>query len=98
MEEIKEIICSRVSGLLLTLLALALESETALIFCDDKKGINACKIFGISFITVLGFLESVFEQGLISKKEALDKLLLLKQAGWYGKEYISQLEGKIHGS
>lgn len=77
-------------------LALALE-ENIPVICDDKKGINACKVLGIKFTTALNILLALFNKRKISKNDAITALEKLKEFGWYSYELVEAIEKEIKG-
>jgi len=77
-------------------IALALDEKIPVI-CDDKKGINACKILGIRFTTALNILLSLSRKERISKNNAFDALEKLKEFGWYGHGLLEAIEKEIKG-
>lgn len=67
------------------------------VLCDDKKGRNACEVFGIETITVLNILDRLYTQRKINKKNALSILTKLERYGWYKNELIMHLRDGIEG-
>lgn len=78
-------------------IALTLQRKDIPIFCDDKKAINICKILGLRFLTSINFLEQLYLEKLINKKQTLGYLNKLECHGWYSEEIISQVRNKING-
>jgi predicted nucleic acid-binding protein len=64
-------------------IALALQERALLVSIDDKNGINACKLAGIPFTTVVGILIRSCQKGLLVRADALAKLSALAKYGWY---------------
>jgi len=64
-------------------IALALQEGALLVGIDDKNGINACKLAGVSFTTAIGILVRSRQKGLIGRSDALIKLSALAEYGWY---------------
>src|SRR5580693_2570735 len=50
-------------------IALALQEKALLVGIDDKNGINACKLVGISFTTAVGILVRSCQKGLIDRSD-----------------------------
>jgi predicted nucleic acid-binding protein len=76
-------------------IALALKERAQLIGIDDKNGINACKLLGISFTTALGILIRSYEKGLIHSSSALAKLSALAVYGRYQGSIIEDARLKL---
>lgn len=79
-------------------LALALERRTELVAIDDKHGIGACKLLGLSFTTALAILVRSREKHLLEKKDAIGKLELLARFGRYRGSIIRDAKSKLEGS
>jgi predicted nucleic acid-binding protein len=62
---------------------------------DDKNGINACKLLGISFTTALGILLRSREKGLIDRGDALSKLAALARYGRYKDTMVEDARLKL---
>lgn len=75
--------------------ALADKKRRPLVFCDDKRGITACKTLGIEFTTALEFLGKLFDEEFISKDKAQKTLDQLRKFGWYASWRIEQIQAKI---
>lgn len=69
-------------------ITLALSEKARLLGIDDKNGINACKLLGISFTTAVGILVRSREKRLLEGPEALAKLELLAKHGRYKSSII----------
>jgi predicted nucleic acid-binding protein len=69
--------------------ALALNEKSQLVGIDDKNGIDACRVLGIAFRTVVGILIRGREKGLLEGPDAIAKLALLAKHGRY-KHSISE--------
>jgi hypothetical protein len=54
-------------------IVLALSEEATPMDVDDKNGINACKLLGISFTTAIGILIRTLEKELLTRQEVLEK-------------------------
>ena len=78
-------------------IALALSLNADLVAIDDKHGINACKLLGISFTTAINILLRMHENGLIEKEEALFNLEALERHGRYKAEIVKDARGKLEG-
>jgi predicted nucleic acid-binding protein len=50
-------------------IALAVKRRAALVAIDDKNGINACKLLGLSFTTAVGILVRSREKGLVDRRQ-----------------------------
>ncbi len=73
------------------------KKEQCVICTDDGPSIKACKILGLKFATAIHFLIQFYEQGLIDKPIAVEKLRLLEKFGRYGYEIIKDAKNKIEG-
>jgi len=62
---------------------------------DDKNGINACKLLGISFTTAVDILVRSREKGLLDSPDALAKLGLLAKHGRYKNVIIEDARLKL---
>ena len=78
-------------------IALAVSQTASLVAIDDKQGINACKLLGISFTTAVNILIRMVEKGLIEKDEALHKLEALERHGRYKADIVKDARGKLEG-
>ena len=76
-------------------IALALNEKAQLLGIDDKNGINACKLLGISFTTAVGILIRSREKGLLEGPDALAKLGLLAKHGRYKNSIIEDARLKL---
>lgn len=70
-------------------IALATASRSALVATDDKRAINACKVLKLPFATAISILTRLYEKGLLSRREALEKLEILASYGRYKKDIIT---------
>ena len=77
-------------------IALAIDKKLK-VLCDDKKGRNACEVFGLEAVTALNILNDLFDRKRISKKMALTILLKLQNYGWYKENLINHVKNKIEG-
>jgi uncharacterized protein len=75
--------------------ALALNEKAQVIGIDDKNGINACKLLGVTFTTAVGILIRSQEKGLLKESEALEKLASLAQHGRYKDSIIEDARRKL---
>lgn len=75
--------------------ALVYRKRKLLIFCDDKRGITACKTLSIKFTTALEFLGILFDEKRIGKDETQRALDKLRKFGWYASWRIEQIQAKI---
>lgn len=64
---------------------------------DDGPSIKACKILGIKFVTAIHFLIGIYENKLLDKELALEKLKMLEEYGRYSYEIIRDTKKKIEG-
>jgi len=78
--------------------AILLAKEEQCVICtDDGPSIKACKILGLKFATAIHFLMQLYEQGLMDKPIAVEKLRLLEKFGRYGYDIIKDAKNKIEG-
>ena len=66
-----------------------------IILTDDKKCINAAKVFGIDFITSLDVITILYNKKTIDKNKAIISIDRLEEYGWYTKDIIKIYRGKI---
>jgi predicted nucleic acid-binding protein len=78
-------------------IALTIELSERYTFCDDKKAINACKVWGLKFITALDILLAMYKRGVILKGEANTYLDKLEEFGWYDRKLIERVRGEGDG-
>jgi predicted nucleic acid-binding protein len=76
-------------------IALALNEKAQLLGIDDKNGINACKLLGISFTTAVDILVRSREKGLLDSPDALARLGLLAKHGRYKNVIIEDARLKL---
>ena len=76
-------------------IALALNEKAQVIGIDDKNGINACKLLGVTFTTAVGILIRSQEKGLLKESEALQKLVSLAKHGRYKDSIIEHARWKL---
>ena len=76
-------------------IALASLEKTRLLGIDDKSGINACKLLGISFTTALGILVRSGEKQLLTRSGALAQLAELARHGRYKKSIIEDARVRL---
>jgi predicted nucleic acid-binding protein len=76
-------------------IALALNEKAQVIGIDDKNGINACKLLGVTFTTAVGILIRSQEKGLLKEPEALEKLASLAKHGRYKDSIIEDARRKL---
>ena len=76
-------------------IALALNEKAQVIGIDDKNGINACKLLGVTFTTAVGILIRSQEKGLLKESEALQKLASLAKPGRYKDSIIEDARRKL---
>jgi predicted nucleic acid-binding protein len=78
-------------------IALAMDEKKMLLGIDDKSGINACKLLGISFTTAVGILVRCREKELIDRADALVKLAALAAHGRYKNSIIDDARNRLEG-
>jgi predicted nucleic acid-binding protein len=76
-------------------IALALKEQARIIGIDDKNGINACKLLGISFTTAVGILLRSREKGMLDRSTALAGLAALERYGRYKNSIIQDAKLKL---
>jgi predicted HTH domain antitoxin/cell division protein FtsL len=64
---------------------------------DDKNGINACKLLGVTFTTAIGILVRMHQKRLLTTNEALVKLEELAKQGRYKKSILEDARRKLSG-
>ncbi|MGA9966337.1 MAG: hypothetical protein WBQ10_14155 [Terriglobales bacterium] len=74
---------------------LTLAEKAQIVGIDDKNGINACKLLGITFTTAIGILVRSREKGLLSGSEALTKLTTLAKHGRYKESILEDARRKL---
>ena len=74
---------------------LALAEKAQVLGIDDKNGINACKLLGITFTTAIGILVRSCEKGLLTGSEALTKLTTLAKHGRYKESILEDARRKL---
>lgn len=79
-------------------IALALSEKERLVGVDDKNGINACKLLGVSFTTAAGVLVRCREGDLISLSDSLLKLTLLASYGRYRNSIVEDVRTRLEAS
>jgi len=76
-------------------IVLALAEKAQVLGIDDKNGINACKLLGITFTTAIGILVRSREKGLLTGSEALSKLTTLAKHGRYKESILEDARRKL---
>jgi predicted nucleic acid-binding protein len=76
-------------------IALALQEKALLVGIDDKRGINACKLAGIPFTTVIGILVRSRQKSLIDRSDALLKLSALARYGRYRNSILEDAKLRL---
>jgi predicted nucleic acid-binding protein len=76
-------------------IALAMQGRALLLGTDDKSGINACKLLGISFTTAVDILVRSREKILIGRGEALVRLAALAKHGRYKNSIIEDVRRRL---
>jgi predicted nucleic acid-binding protein len=74
---------------------LTLAEKAQILGIDDKNGINACKLLGITFTTAIGILVRSREKELLSGSEALTKLTTLAKHGRYKESILEDARRKL---
>jgi predicted nucleic acid-binding protein len=69
-------------------LALALPLKTRLVAIDDRRGIKACKLLKISFVTAIDIVVRLNEKRVLTKEQAIAKVDALKRYGRYSEEIL----------
>jgi predicted nucleic acid-binding protein len=76
-------------------IALALEEKARIVGIDDKIGINACKLLGLPFTTVIGLLVRSRQKGLIGRDDASARLAALARYGRYRKSILDDAARRL---
>ncbi len=76
-------------------IALAMQGRALLLGTDDKSGINACKLLGISFTTAADILVRSREKVLIGRSDALVRLAALAKHGRYKSSIIEDVRKRL---
>ena len=71
-------------------ITLCLENKLAII-TDDKKAINVCRVFNVSFITIPNILVRMHQKSIITKSQAEIYIIKLERIGRYKKEIIKKM-------
>ena len=71
-------------------LAFALTQKSVLVAIDDRRGIKACKLLKIPFVTAIDIVLRMKEKGILTKEQALPKFDSLARYGRYSGEIISR--------
>lgn len=77
--------------------ALAFEERARLVGIDDKRGISACKLTGVSFTTAIAILLRTRQKGLIDEDDALTRLSSLARHGRYKRSILEDARRKLEG-
>lgn len=64
---------------------------------DDRQGIKACKVLGISFTTALTIIERLYEKEFLSFEQAKAKIEKLKDYGWYDQDFLDKVLNHMKG-
>jgi len=78
--------------------ALAVTGGAQILGIDDKNGINACKLLGISFTTAIAILIRMREKRLLTLSEALAKLAALGKYGRYQKTILEDARQRLEAT
>jgi len=76
-------------------IVLALEEKAQVLDIDDKNGINACKLLGITFTTAIGILVRCREKGLHTDGQTLTQLATLAKHGRYKESILEDARRKL---
>lgn len=76
-------------------LAFALEQKNTLVAIDDRRGIKACKLLKIPFVTAIDIVVRLKEKQILSKEQALAKLNALARYGRYSDEIITRTRASL---
>jgi predicted nucleic acid-binding protein len=76
-------------------IVLALAEKARVLAIDDKNGINACKLLGVTFTTAIGILVRMREKRLLATNEALVKLEELAKHGRYKESILEDARRKL---
>jgi predicted nucleic acid-binding protein len=76
-------------------IALSLKEGARILGIDDKNGINACKLLGISFTTAMGILLRSREKNLLDRSASLAALAALAKFGRYKGSIIEDARRKL---
>lgn len=79
-------------------IALALNEKAQLLGIDDKSGISACRLLGVSFTTAVAILIRSREKGLLEASEAFEKLALLAKHGRYRNSIIEDAKRRLEAN
>ncbi|HLD96958.1 MAG TPA: hypothetical protein VI934_01295 [Candidatus Nanoarchaeia archaeon] len=75
-------------------ITLSVERGTG-IATDDKKAMNACKLLKVRWTTTADVLMEMYNKRKITQEEALAYAERLEKYGWYRRELIEKLKGRI---
>jgi predicted nucleic acid-binding protein len=76
-------------------IALALQEKARLVGVDDKRGINACKLTGVRFITAIAILLRSRQKGLIDRNDALARLSSLARPARYKSSILEDARRRL---
>ncbi len=76
-------------------IALALQEKALLVGIDDRQGINACKLLGISFTNAVAILLRSCEKGLIARSDGLNRLAALAKYGRYRSSILEDAKRRL---
>ena len=71
--------------------------HSQIVATDDKKAIDACKLARIPFVSALGVLVRLKENGFLSQHDALSKLDVLESVGRYRGSLLTAVRSKLEG-
>lgn len=76
-------------------ISLCIQKKADLLATEDKNGINACKLLGISFVTAMGILVRCREKNLINRSDVLAKLTFLGLYGRYRESIVEDARRRL---
>lgn len=76
-------------------IALAVAKKARLVATDDRNAVNACKFLNMPFVTALGILTRMYQQGVLDQQDAISKLAMLEKAGRYKKNILSTVRSQL---
>ena len=79
-------------------LAFALTQKSLLVAIDDRRGIRACKLLKIPFMTAIDVVVRLKEKRILSKEQALAKVDALARHGRYSDEIISRVKAHLEAN
>ncbi len=71
------------------------KEEKDVLLTDDKKALNACKVFNLEFTTALNILVELYKEKELNKEESKTMLKKLIMYGRYSDELIKKAEDDL---